>query len=224
MQFTTTKTYTDRQSKAVYVHDKYKSILTGRVLDVGADNCYLKSLLGDAADYTGIGIGGNPDIEVNLEKQTIPFEDNSFDCVLCLDVLEHVDNTQDVFDELCRVSQSHVIISLPNSYRDFVGMLFGSKEDKALNFKYYGLPPVRPDDRHKWFFSNSDADHFVRSKAEENNMDIVQIDSEGAGTAKTLSSFIKRSALSIAAMGMSIPATDLYYKTHWSVLKKQETI
>ena len=222
MLYTTCKDYTDRPTKAAYVHEKYGEILKGKVLDVGADNCYLRDLLGDVAKYTGIGIGGNPDIEVNLEKQTIPFDDNCFDAVLCLDVLEHVDNTQDVFDELCRVTKpgGHVIISLPNSYRDFLGMLFGSKDDKALNFKYYGIPAVRPDDRHKWFFSNSDADNYVRTKAKMNNMDIVQIDSDCSGKPKTLKSFLKRSALQMASKLMCVEASDLYYKTHWSVIQK----
>lgn len=223
MQFTTDKNYSDRPTKAVYVHDKYKDILIGNVLDVGADNCYLRDLLGDSIEnYTGIGIGGNPDIEVNLETQKIPFEDNSMDCVLCLDVLEHVDNTQDVFDELCRVTKpgGKVIISLPNSYRDFLAMLFGSKKDKALNFKYYGLPAKRPDDRHKWFFSNSDADAYVRDKAEMNQMKIVQIDSDCSGRPPTLKSAIKRAMLYAAALFMCVKATDLYYKTHWSVLEK----
>lgn len=222
MQFTTEKNYSCRESKAGYVYDKYRDLLKGKILDVGSDHCYLRDLIGASGEYVGIGIGGNPDIEVNLEKQTIPFDDNCFDAVLCLDVLEHVDNTQDVFDELCRVTKpgGHVIISLPNSYRDFLGMLFGSKDDKALNFKYYGIPAVRPDDRHKWFFSNSDADNYVRTKAKMNNMDIVQIDSEGSGKAKSLPSMIKRAALQIASKFMCVEASDLYYKTHWSVIQK----
>ncbi len=223
MRFATEKNYTDRKTKAAYVFDKYQEILTGNVLDVGADNCYLRDLLGGDVKYTGIGIGGNPDIEVNLEKQTIPFDDNSFDCVMCLDVLEHVDNIHAVFDELCRVSKGHVIISLPNSYRDFIGMLFGSKADKALNFKYYGLPATRPDDRHKWFFSNSDADAFIRAKADLSNMAILQTDSEGSGKAKTLPSMVKRAVLHVAAKGMCVEASDLYYKTHWSVLEKRKS-
>ncbi len=221
MRFATEKNYTDRKTKAAYVFDKYRDILRGSVLDVGADNCYLRDLLGSEVKYTGIGIGGNPDIEVNLEKQTIPFDDNSFDCVMCLDVLEHLDNIHDVFDELCRVSKRYVIISLPNSYRDFIGMLFGSKEDKAVNFKYYGLPVKRPDDRHKWFFSNSDADNFIRARADLNNMNIVQIDSEGSGKAKTFPSMAKRAALHIVSSAMCVKASDLYYKTHWSVLEKK---
>ncbi len=223
MQFITEKNYTDRKTKASYVFDKYQTILKGAVLDVGSDNCYLRDLLGRDIKYTGIGIGGNPDIEVNLEKQAIPFDDDSFDCVMCLDVLEHVDNIHVVFDELCRVSKRYVIISLPNSYRDFFGMLFGSKSDKALNFKYYGLPVNRPDDRHKWFFSNSDAAAFIEAKAGLNDMAIVQTDSEGSGRAKTLPSLVKRAALHIAAKGMCVDASDLYYKTYWSVLEKTKS-
>lgn len=223
MHFKTDKSYTDRKSKASYVHDKYREILTGSVLDVGADNCHIRDLLGKGITYTGIGIGGNPDIEVNLETQAIPFEDNHFDCVMCLDVLEHLDNIHNTFDELCRVSGRYVIISLPNSYRDFIGALVGSKKNKAINFKYYGLPSERPDDRHKWFFSNSDADAFIRAKAEKNNMRIVQIDSEGEGAPKTVGSALKRAILTIASLPLSVEATDLYYKTHWTVLEKQKS-
>jgi len=221
VKFTTAKKYTDRKSKADYVYDKYQDLLKGKVLDVGADNCYLRNLVGDGVEYTGIGIGGNPDIEVDLEKQAIPFDDNSFDCVLCLDVLEHIDTIHATFDDLCRVSSKYVIISLPNTYRDFIGMLFGSKEDKAVNFKYYGLPDNRPEDRHKWFFSHSDADNFIRRRAEMNKMKVVQIDSEGSDGANGFKSFVKRSALHLAAKGMCVDASDLYYKTHWSVLEKR---
>ena len=166
-----------------------------------------------------VGLGGATDIEVNLETSPIPFPNNSYDCVLCLDVLEHLDSIHTVFDELGRVSNRYIIISLPNPYRDFIGMLL-RQGDPAINFKYYGLPAQRPDDRHKWFFSNSNAELFIRGRAEKNNLRIVQIDSEGSGWPKTISSALKRSALCIAALGLSIPASDLYRKTLWAVLEK----
>lgn len=222
MKFQTAKSYTDRQSKAAYVHDKFRTILTGSVLDVGADQCYLKDLLPPGARYVGVGMGGSPDIEVDLEKQILPFADNEFDCVLCLDVLEHLDNTHKTFDELCRVSRRHVIISLPNSYRDFLGMMFGRAQDRAVNFKYYGLPVDRPMDRHKWFFSNSDAESYVRGRAAANGMSIVQIDSEGSGPPKTFTSFAKRAVLKGASLVMAVKASDLYHKTLWAVLEKPQ--
>lgn len=221
MQFTTNKTYDGRPRKIEYVYDKYQPILKNSILDVGADECHMKKLIGEETKYVGIGIGGNPDIEVNLETQTIPFEDNSFECVMCLDVLEHLDNIHGTFDELCRVSSKYVIISLPNSYRDFLGMMFAPESQKVHNFKYYGLPVEKPDDRHKWFFSNSDAINFVTKRGEMQNMKVVQIDTDNEGKAPTFKSALKRFALRTASTATCVKSTDLYHKTMWALLEKQ---
>ncbi|GAG42554.1 unnamed protein product, partial [marine sediment metagenome] len=68
------------------------------------DECHLKQHLDEGASYWGIGLGEHLDQQVNLEKEKIPFPENSFDCVLCLDVLEHLEHIHQVFDELCRVT------------------------------------------------------------------------------------------------------------------------
>jgi SAM-dependent methyltransferase len=218
MEFVTTRSYESREDKARYVADKYRAILAGRVLDVGADRCFLKDLL-PGVDYTGIGMGGAPDIEVDLEAAQIPFADNAYDCVLCLDVLEHLDSIHAVFDELARVTRRYVIISLPNPYRDFVGMLFG-RAAPEVSLKYYGLPHDRQLDRHKWFFSNSQAEAFIRARAARCGLNVVQIDSEGAGKPRTLASAVKRAGLRLAALAFPVRAEDLYYKTLWAVLEK----
>lgn len=220
LSFRTDRSYASRHEKASYVYDKYGPLLTGQILDVGADACHLKDLLGNGATYTGIGLGGQPDREVNLETQPIPFEDNHFDCVLCLDVLEHLDNAHAVFDSLCRVSRRYVIISLPNGWRDFLGMLFASPSRRTLDFKYYGFPIEKPEDRHKWFFSASQARTFLHARASKNGLKVLQIDTEGEGRARTWPSALKRAALTIAAHALSIDPTDLYYKTTWAVLEK----
>jgi ubiquinone/menaquinone biosynthesis C-methylase UbiE len=41
-------------------------------------------------------------------------DDNSFDCLLLLEVLEHLNNYEKALDELFRVSTKYVIISVPN--------------------------------------------------------------------------------------------------------------
>ena len=170
--------YTDRSSKAEYVWRKYRSILTGSILDVGADECHLKSHLDEDTSYLGIGLGGTPDRQVDLENG-VPFPDNSFDCVLCLDVLEHLENIHDVFDELCRIAKKYVILSLPNPH-----MVLLNYKKAELNYsdeqhiKFYGLPLEKPADRHRWFFSGEEACRFILYRAEKNGMQVIQLDNE----------------------------------------------
>lgn len=169
------QTYYDRESKAQYVWDHYQSQLNGSILDVGADKCYLKKHLPNSDNYWGIGLGGNPDQIVDLEKDGIPFPDKSFDTVLCLDVLEHIDNPHHIFDELCRVSRKYVIISLPNPAGTFLSTAFAKQATKIQALKYYGLPAVPPNDRHKWFFSLPEAENFIRQKSSLNSIDVIRI-------------------------------------------------
>jgi hypothetical protein len=74
----------------------------------------LAAELDSDVDYWGIGLADGVDEVVNLEEDGVPYGDDSYMCVFCLDVLEHLDNIHEVFDELCRVSSEDVIISLPN--------------------------------------------------------------------------------------------------------------
>jgi hypothetical protein len=75
-------------------------------------------------------------------------------------------------------------------------------------------------DRHKWFFSNSQAEAFIRARAAKCGLNVVQIDSEGAGKPRSLGSAVKRAGLSVAALAFPVKASDLYYKTLWAVLEK----
>ena len=83
-----------------------------------------------------------------------------------MDVLEHLDNIHEIFDELCRVSSKYIIISLPNPYNDFMNFIFkGTKYNK--NLKFYGLEPEKEVDRHKWFFSSTEANNFINKRSEK---------------------------------------------------------
>lgn len=44
----------------------------------------------------------------------LPFEDNSFDVVTCVDVIEHVENYREFINEMLRVSKKGVFLSTPN--------------------------------------------------------------------------------------------------------------
>ena len=56
-----------------------------------------------------------PDIKIkqgNIYK--LPYKDNTFDLVLCTEVLEHLDDPQKGLKELVRVSKKYLVISVPN--------------------------------------------------------------------------------------------------------------
>jgi len=208
--------YHDRRSKANFVWVKYKDYLQESILDVGSDECYLKQYLPNGVKYWGIGLGGHPDQKVNLEKDRIPFSDNAFYCVLCLDVLEHIENIHEVFDDLCRVSRKYVIISLPNAWSDFYNMLRHGNYSQTSPLKFYGLPVEPPEDRHKWFFSFEEAKKFIEYRAIKNGMSVLRMDWHQ----KTNYISILKVFLLQQVLHKDVRADNLAKGTIWAVLEK----
>lgn len=163
--------YDSRKERVEYILKKYGRFLNGQILDVGCGDNYLKELVNSKC--IGIDITGSPDIIVNLEQQKIPFKDNSFDCVVCTDVLEHLENIHEVFFELVRVTRKYIIISLPNNWNSVISEILKGKS----NSKFYGLPTTKPNDRHKWFFNYDDAKDFIYNISKKSNIKIIKVES-----------------------------------------------
>ncbi|RJR16740.1 MAG: class I SAM-dependent methyltransferase [Nitrospiraceae bacterium] len=54
---------------------------------------------------------------LNLKKENIynlPYKDNSFDLVICTEVMEHLETPRKVLDEIMRVSKKYCLFSVPN--------------------------------------------------------------------------------------------------------------
>jgi SAM-dependent methyltransferase len=163
--------FSSRESRSRFVASRFAGYLRGSVLDVGCFEAPLRNLL-SAGSYVGIDIAGRPDMKLNLEDaERLPFDDDAFDTVLCIDVLEHLDNLHAVFAELVRVSSKHVIVSLPNCW----GSARLRIERGTGDIAHYGLPPQRPPDRHKWFFNLAEARDFLRAKAEELGVEVEDL-------------------------------------------------
>lgn len=102
------------------------SAMQGKVLDVGCGEMPFRGLLGKNASYTGIdvpvaddfGMSKHPDI-VPFDGQTIPFEDSSFDHVICTEVLEHVEDPGSLIAEMNRVLRpgGTMVVTVPFSAR-----------------------------------------------------------------------------------------------------------
>lgn len=97
-------------------------------VDVGdSDGMVLKNL-----GKTGIGFNLSPEAVRNIQKngiearlgdaQGLPFDDGEFDCVLCFETLEHVENPHQVLQELSRICRrdGRIFLSIPWVPRTFI--------------------------------------------------------------------------------------------------------
>ena len=160
-----------RAARSKYVSKRFKNYFTGTLLDVGCFEAPLRKLLPDT-EYTGVDVAGDPDIKLNLETcERLPFDSDTFNCVTCIDVLEHLNNLHLIFDELIRVSNRYILISLPNCWRDAHRPI----ERGSGDFLHYGLPIHTPVDRHKWFFNFTQAKEFIENQAEDKGLKIAEL-------------------------------------------------
>lgn len=133
------------------------------LLDIGCRTMALKKHLKSCREYFGADlVPGENILECNLEQGLIHFEDKSFDIVVALDVLEHLENAHHALHEMIRVARRAVFVSLPNMYyiKFRLNFLFG----KGLSGKYaFPVDPVL--DRHRWVMSYSEAVNFICKNA-----------------------------------------------------------
>lgn len=101
----------DLQAKTVYDFlKKHLPAVRGSLLDVGCGEAPYRHLLAPAVSYTGLdvpeaesfGMAASSDI-VSFDGRTIPFGDNSFDSILCTEVLEHAEGPEKLVEEMHRV-------------------------------------------------------------------------------------------------------------------------
>lgn len=139
------------------------------LLDIGCRTMALKPLLQSCHSYTGTDIvPGEGILEGNLEEG-IKAEDKSYDVVVALDVLEHLDKAHFVLQEILRVAKKGAIISLPNMY--FWSFRFNFLRGKGLSGKYK-FPPHAILDRHRWVLSYDEAVAYIKAGAPQDKYDI----------------------------------------------------
>jgi len=161
--------FVERHERIEYAARRFARYLSGKVLDVGCDEAFLKRLRPEL-DYTGVDVRGAPDVVLDLEAaERLPFPDAAFDTVVCIDVLEHLDALHRTFDEMVRVMRRYLLLALPNCWVDARRRI----ERGRGAIKHYGLPAERPPDRHKWFFNLSEAADFCRAQEARHALRVV---------------------------------------------------
>jgi hypothetical protein len=143
-----------------------------RLLDVGCRGCELHTYVSEMVSYEGVDLFQNSDKSVThvLDvSKGLPFADRSFDYVIGLDILEHLDNFQESIEELLRVSGDRLIVMLPN----MAHLLFRFKflRTGRLSGKYdfiFG----QGQDRHRWLTILSQSDDYMRRFCSSNDLDL----------------------------------------------------
>jgi 2-polyprenyl-3-methyl-5-hydroxy-6-metoxy-1,4-benzoquinol methylase len=153
--------YTNRATRSEFVVKQFGDIIGEKVLDVGSSDRDLEAMLKkykiSMQKYTSIDLNSKADISINLDKDSINLDKESYDTVVCTDVLEHLEKIHTVYDQLLTIANRNIIISLPNAWFTMKTNFFL----KNLSGKYYGLPGSIPEDRHRWFFNISEAKEFI---------------------------------------------------------------
>lgn len=160
------------EQRYMHLADYHKQYLTGSVIDVGSRSSeLLKRLTGVNADLVDKHNKHLPNWD--WEKDHVQAADGSYETVICYDTLEHIDNFHEAFNDLLRLSNKYVLISLPNNWKKALNEFLKGRGRWAS----YGIPPESPHDRHKWFFNTEDAEDFIyyHSAPERGNYEVVDV-------------------------------------------------
>jgi len=162
----------NRTQRANFIKTKFKEQIekSENILDVGCSDNDLKKIVGNKV--FGIDVSGTYDKRIDLDKDQLSnFSDNSYDFIVCTEVLEHIDNFYDVLDDLMRISKKYTLISLPNCINiwKIIKIITSSRTGK-----FYGLPKEKPEDRHRWFFSWKELDEFFETYCAKNSLKIKE--------------------------------------------------
>ena len=169
--------YNNRKERNIFflklLNNNFSNIKT--ILNLGGgQKRYLKD---SHFKVTEVDLSGDNDLNLDLDKiSKIPLNDKSFDAVVALDVLEHLENFHFILNEMNRISNKYIFISLPNSFGSFFDIIFNRKGNDEFNNgfynKFYGLPLQKPIDRHRWFLTISDIERFFDHYCKEKKLKV----------------------------------------------------
>jgi hypothetical protein len=136
---------------------------SGTLADVGARDRILKKYLPASLQYKSADFDPGHDYRWNLENP-IDCPDGSFDFVVALDVLEHVENIHAALKELIRLTRRRLFISLPNM--SFLSFRINFLMNGEIGRKY-SLLPAHQGDRHRWLTVYPQMNAFIAEVAEK---------------------------------------------------------
>ncbi len=96
-----------------YIH----KFANGVLLEVGSGGGYLKDRFnGTIKNWITSDYDVRAKVDIRCDGQNLPFRDNLFDTIICIDVIEHVPNPQQMIKELVRVLKPGGILILSTPF------------------------------------------------------------------------------------------------------------
>lgn len=216
--------YANRAGRAEFIIREYGKYLGHSLLDIGGGRGLLKKLY--HGNYVNVDKNGNADYILDLEKiKQVPFNNQSFDTIVCTDVFEHLENIHFIFDEICRIARNTIIISLPNGWINVWEIVGGPKRQisknrrKRLSDLWWTLQVKPLDTRHKWFYSLWEANELIKYRAKKMDFEIIEYNPHIVVT-KRLSLF---NILRLFHQNIWSPEdfVNIYARTGWWVLRRK---
>jgi SAM-dependent methyltransferase len=160
--------YRNREDRNRFAATFIRTLGAERILNIGSGGRrHLASKLGDGCTVFEADLVGDCDLKVDLDTlERLPFADGHFDLSSAFDVLEHRENFHFVNQELWRVAGKAMLLSLPNAGPAIVSEVLRNRPPRNQNIhhgvytKFYGLPLVKPRDRHRWWLFFEDIVRF----------------------------------------------------------------
>lgn len=138
-----------------------RALAVASVLDVGCRDGQLRRLLPAHVRYSGCDLLPGEQVRYVGDIRSIDI-DQRFDCVIALDMLEHVDELHALFDRLAGLSGRAMIVSLPNCY-DLKGRFkFAIRGRLGGKYEFSAVPVI---DRHRWVMGYDEIRNFYAAKA-----------------------------------------------------------
>ncbi|MFC2162857.1 class I SAM-dependent methyltransferase [Candidatus Altiarchaeota archaeon] len=125
-----------------YQIDLVRSLGPGSVLEVGVGNKTVANyLLQNGFDVTTCDVDGGLRPDFVGDVRDLPFDDGTYDTVLCSQVLEHLpwEEVDKALAELQRVARKHVVVSIPYSSLRFQFLFRFPYINKIFNRQYFNL-------------------------------------------------------------------------------------
>ncbi len=149
---------------AKLINKKFKDYT---VIDIGCRTMTIKPHLNNCKQYYGTDLIPTDGVLACDLNKPLEYEDNSYDIVLAMDVLEHLDRPHEALKELMRIARKAVYVSLPNIF--YIKFRTSFLMGNGISSKYtFHNSPV--EDRHRWIMSYDESINFMEFNVDSSRL------------------------------------------------------